>query len=201
VLPHYQWIDIAPDFVVHLKVIAAIFIISALAVLFLFKKGYFSTLYFICLSCTTAYLLVLTFGAVHLNQNTAKPLITQLKSVMQPQDEVINYFKFYQDVPLYLGKRITLVADWHSPDIMHRDNWVREMWYGMPFQNTADWLITEDIFWQRYNSDNRVFVFLNDNYFAQFKARAQHYFILGKYNDIILLSNKPTMLSLLKKKR
>ena len=70
---------------------------------------------------------------------------------------------------IYLEQRITIVANWTSPTIADKDNWMRELWYGMRFQNTADWLITENIFWERWNNNKRVFVFLGENYFSQFK--------------------------------
>jgi 4-amino-4-deoxy-L-arabinose transferase-like glycosyltransferase len=140
---------------------------------------------------STLFLLIVMFNAADLNDKSTKPLLAELKTMLNPEDEVINYFKFYQDIPIYLERRVTLVADWHSPEIAQRDNWVRELWYGMPFQNTQDWLIDENTFWQRFNGNKRVFVFLNDNYFDQFKARATHYFIISKHNDIILLSNLP----------
>jgi 4-amino-4-deoxy-L-arabinose transferase-like glycosyltransferase len=149
----------------------------------------------LCAAGSATFLFIVVWNAATLNDRTTKPLISELKSVIQPQDEVINYFKFYYDVPLYLEKQITLVADWNAADIETKDNWVRELWYGKSFQDTQDWLIDENTFWHRFESEKRVFVFLNDNYFTQFKSHAHHYFILGKFNDIILLSNKPTMLS------
>lgn len=155
----------------------------------------FATYFWLCVASSCAFLLFAVYHAGDLNDRSAKALVVQLKPILTPQDEVIHYFKFYQDVPLYLERRVTLVANWHAPNIENRDNWIRELWYGMPFQNTSDWLIDEDTFWQRYNSDKRVFVFLNANYFDQFKTRAEHYYVIDKDNDIILLSNKPTMLS------
>ena len=117
--------------------------------------------------------------------------LANLKQIIKPDDEVASYFKFYQDVPLYLGKRITLVANWDAATIAYKDNWVRELWYGMAFQKTADWLINENTFWQRWNSNKRMFVFVNTNYFDQFKAQATHYYKIDAYNDIVLLSNQP----------
>ncbi len=66
----------------------------------------------------------------------------------------------------------------------------------MSFQKTNDSLINEESFWLRWESDKRVFVFLNKKYLERFKLRAKSYFIMGKQNNIILLSNKPTVLSL-----
>ena len=123
---------------------------------------------------------MLTTGVRYLNQNSAKHLVAELKTIIQPQDEVINYFKFYQDVPLYLGKKIMIVADWQAENIASKDNWRRELWLGMPFQDTQQILINEELFWRHWNSDQRVFVFLNQNYFDQFKERAQSYLIWAR---------------------
>lgn len=194
VLPHYQWIDLATSLTPFLKAIAFIFIISAVSAVILLKQKNRQAFFILCTTCNVIFLLLLLASAPHLNQNSAKSLVQELKPIIKPQDEVITYFKYYQDVPLYLGQLVVIAANWQAPDIAYKDNWQRELWYGMPFQKT-DQLINEDEFWKRWDSDNRVFVFLNDNYFNQFKLRAKSYFFLGKSNDIILLSNKPTVLA------
>lgn len=139
---------------------------------------------------SATFLLIVLFNASALNDKSTKPLVKDLRTIITAQDEVIHYFKFYQDVPLYLNREVTLVANWDAPDIASRDNWVRELWYGLPFQKNHELLINEANFWQRYNSEKRVFVFLNTNYFDQFKSQAHRYYIIGKYNDVMLLSNK-----------
>jgi hypothetical protein len=129
-------------------------------------------------------------GINQLNQNSSKPLVTYLKTIVQPQDEIVNYFRFFQDVPLYLGKQITIVADWHNAAIPYKDNWLRELWYGLSWEKSQHLLVDEKTFWQHWNSHHRVFVFVNANYLDQFKQQADHYFYLEKNNDIILLSNR-----------
>ena len=194
-LPYVDWTDLPVAVSPYFMIMAAILIASAGILYFLRKKGRFFALFITCIACNIGVLLTLTSSAAHLNQNSAKPLVSHLNAIIRPQDEVVTYYKFYQDVPLYLGRRVTIVADWHSPEIPYRDNWLRELWYGMAFQKTDDWLIDDTTFWQRYRSDRRMFVFLNENYFSQFKSQAKRYFILERYNDIILLSNKPEVLS------
>lgn len=128
------------------------------------------------------------------NDHSTKLLAMQLKPVLQPGDEVANYNKFYQDLPIYLEKRMTLVADWQSPEIAKHDNWMRELWFGMPFQDTSSWLINENTFWQRWNdTQHRVFVFLKKDDFNEFKSHARYYFYLGMDNDVILLSNSSSL--------
>ncbi len=185
-----QLIEISSHFETYLILMTATLLVSAVVAIASFRRRSFATFFAVCVLGNVVFLLTLVHGARHLNQNTAKPLISILQTKLAPNDEVVNYFKFYSDVPLYLGRRVTLVADWQAPDIASRDNWVRELWYGMPFQKTDDWLISEKVFWQRFNSKNRVFVFVNENYFDRFKQQAKRYYVVGKYNDIILVRNK-----------
>ncbi len=195
-MPQHQLLELPPGFTPYRVAIAVVYIIGSLASLLCLRQKQLLPLFAVCAACSSIFLLTLTMGAEHLNQTSAKPLVTELKAIIKPQDEVITYFKYYQDVPLYLERRVTIVANWNSPKIQYRDNWMRELWYGMSFQKTDDWLIDEDKFWKRWNSSNRVFVFLNENYLDQFKKHATSYYILGVNNDIFLLSNKPTLLSM-----
>lgn len=166
-----------------------LFLISGLTV-FLLKhslKKVVSTL----LITASLFALTLSASGTILNQKTAKPLALYLKTIIQPNDQVVTYYKYYQDLPIYLERRIIIVADWQASDIPRNDNWVRELWYGMPFQDTSGWLINDKDFWQRWNSQQRLFVFLNKNYFDNFQLKAQgKLYQLNQLNDIILVSNQ-----------
>lgn len=141
------------------------------------------------------FLLALPLSATHFNQQSVKPLAMQLKPLLNPHDEIITFYKYYQDLPLYLERRITIVADWQSPNIPKNDNWLREFWYGITLQKTADWLINEDTFWQRFNGKKQAFVFMNTNYLDNFQSKAKHYYKIGQVNNIVLFSNKPLSLT------
>lgn len=189
-LIHHHWFDILSGFTPYTKILILILSAGMGASLIACRRKTLLTLFSVCTITSSLFLLTALSGTPYLNQASAKPLIVTLQKLAQPEDEIASYFKFYQDVPLYLGKRITLVADWDSKDIANKDNWVRELWYAKAFQKTDDWLITENKFWERWNSNKRMFVFVNTNYFDQFKAHATHYYEINSYNDIILLSNQ-----------
>ncbi len=146
-----------------------------------------------CAAISTLFLTVILFISPSLNKTTTQPLANELMQVLQPGDEVVNYYKFYQDLPIYLQHRITLIADWQAPDIAAHDNWIRELWYGKEFQDTSTWLLNEPAFWAKWHSKQHVYVFLNKNRFEQFKSHARYYFYLDSYRDVILLSNEPTL--------
>lgn len=194
ILARYTWGNFPAAFVTYLIILDVLLVVCAGMAIYLRNRS-FPSLFLLCLVCNVLFLSILTLGASHLNQGSAKPLVTYLKTVKQPQDEVVAYFKYYYDVPLYLEERITVATQWDAPDIAKKDNWMREFWNAMAFQKTDDWLINEETFWMRWESDKRVFVFVNTNYFDKFKLRAKSYFHLGQHNDIILLSNKPTVVN------
>lgn len=188
----FNWLDFTSDFLPSLVVIALIILSSVILSIFIRKKSVLS-LISLYLCCSLFSLLALIQGTQYLNQNSAKSLVLNLKMFIQPQDEVVNYFKFYYDIPFYLGKRITIVANWESPTISKRDNWMRELSLGKTFQKTDNWLINEPTFWKRWNSDKRLFVFVNQNYFEQFKSHTDKYYLIGTSYDIYLISNKPDL--------
>lgn len=189
-LPKTQWITLAPAFYPFLFFIAGAFIFSAMAALTLIRNKNLLAFFSLLALCNVIFLLTLTIGAKYLNDSSTKPLTIYLKTLIQPQDEVVNYLRFYQDVPMYLGRTVTIAADWSDPHIAAKDNWQRELWLGMSFQKTNDWLINEDIFWKRWNSHKRLFVFTSENNINHFQKQKNNYFILGQYNDVVLLSNQ-----------
>lgn len=193
-LTRNDWLPISIKFSPYLRLTAAIFLAAAICSIWVLIRKKLGPLFLLCLATSVLCLLTLMSGASKINHDSAKPLVMLLKKVVKPEDEVVSYFRFFQDVPLYLGQRITIVADWSAATVASKDNWQRELWYGMAFQQTDSWLINEDVFWQRWNSPKRMFVFVSTNYFDQFKAHASSYFLLGKYNRLILLSNQPTFL-------
>lgn len=188
-LPHYQWLDLPLELTPTLFLAASELGIFAITISMVGYSLRIPTLFYLCTLLSIIFLVTLTTGAKYMNPNTAKPLVTPLLSRLQPGDTVINYFKFYQDLPIYLQRTMPLVADWDASDIAERDNWVREFWVSIPFQKTDEILINEKTFWKRWESDEKIYVFLNKNYLKQFLSHTKKYQIVGEYRDILLLEN------------
>lgn len=193
-VPYFHWLKLPDTFNSYLYLMAFIYFLSAMISLLFCKKKNLVYIFLLALCANVLVLLTLTFGASYLNQRSTKPLVEHLTKILQPTDEVVHYFKFFQDVPLYLGKEVIIAADWDSPAIADNDNWAREFWYGKIFHDTGNKLINEKTFWEKWNSSNRVFVFLGKNYFDRFKAHAGHYYLEGEINDILLVSNRSEFL-------
>jgi len=107
-------------------------------------------------------------------------LTTKLNSILKPQDEVVTFNQYYQDLPFYLQRRVTIL------------NWQNELSYGMLHQDTHEWMINDAIFWQRWNSRQRVFVVLSlEEYQGLIKKYPEKsFYIIAKTTNTILMSNQ-----------
>lgn len=187
-LPHH-WADMPHRFTEALFASGIELAVAAIFIILYRTHLRTAGIFYACFITSALMLLTLSFGAKHLDMNSAKPLAQQLKPMLQPGDTVVNYFKFYQDLPLYLDRTMILVANWEASDIHERDNWVRELWYSMPFQKTDKILLDEPAFWKRWDSKEHVYVFLNVNYFKQFLQHGSNYHLVGRHRDILLMKN------------
>lgn len=195
--PHLSLLNarLLPGASPYLLKIAIILCISGSLAIILSAKKQFSLL-FVNLFITSVFLLLtLSASLVLFDIRSIKPLALTLKTYLQPNDEVVAYYKYFQDLPIYLERQIVIVNNWHSPTIPENDNWVRELWYGMQFQDTRNWLIDDKEFWRRWNSQTRLFVLGNivDYHFLALKTN--HIYKLGQVNTIALFTNyKPKQL-------
>lgn len=191
VAPHFsESLEIPVTLLSYLRTMGVILVIAGLVNIYLLRRLQLAKV-FSCMAATiVVLLLIFIVSAGAINDKSIKPMALTLKTHLQPNDEVIAFYKYYQDLPIYLERRITIVADWHAADIAENDNWLREMWYGMVFQNTSDWLIEEDTFWKRWNSEKRLYVLTNQGYYENLKKKTQVYKV-SEQSDVVLLTNKP----------
>jgi 4-amino-4-deoxy-L-arabinose transferase-like glycosyltransferase len=190
---YFPSLEVFKKAALYLNALAIISLAMGITIFFVRKKNVL--IIFICLAMTTGvFLLMLSVSAKALNYKTIKPLSVQIKPYLKENDEIVSYSNYYFDLPIYLNvkKNITVVSDWSdSSRILKRDNWRREFLYGMPYQNAKNWLINEDIFWQRWHSNHRLIVFLNQNQYTAFKVKTKSkIFFIAQYNGVMVVSNQ-----------
>lgn len=185
--PHIAAWHVKPGLAPYLYVCGILFGLAALASRLMHGIKAFASM------AVTAviFLLIMSASATAINERSIKPLITQLQPILQPNDEIVTFYKFYYDLPIYTQRRITMVADWTAPDIEQNDNWVRELWYGMPFQDTKDWLISDATFLKKWNSNKRLFVFTDNSNYERLKnmTKAPVYEV-ARYRNVVLVANR-----------
>jgi 4-amino-4-deoxy-L-arabinose transferase-like glycosyltransferase len=193
IAPHIAAWQITPQAIPYLTFTGLIFLLAGILSLKLLRQNAFNKIIYCLIAITSLGLLTLSASTPIINEKSIKPVTSIIKPRLTADDEIVAYYKYYQDLPIYLERRITIVADWNAPDIAKNDNWLRELWYGMPFQNTKDWLIDEEAFWQRWKSDKRLFVIMNKGNYTKFITKAQNSIReMGNYGDVVWVSNQYT---------
>lgn len=125
--------------------------------------------------------LIMAFSAFpDMDSRTVMPLTTVLKPMLQPGDDVITYDQYYQDLPFYLQRQVSIL------------NWRNELTYGMAHQDTHAFMINDAEFWKRWHSQQRVFVFINLSELTKLKSAHPELnpTLLGATNNTALITNK-----------
>lgn len=92
--------------------------------------------------------------AAHYNQDSMQSFGSFLNSYYKSGDEVAMYHVYYQDMPIYIGKRVTIAG------------WRGELEFGTEHENTSTWMQDDDTFWKRWlKNDHRMFVVMREDAF------------------------------------
>ncbi len=159
----------------YLMTSGVILAVGALTIYILFRLNKFIQL-FSCIALTIAlFLLCLLSSAVIINQKSIKPLAHTIMTSIKPTDEVITYYRYFHDLPLYLQRRITVVANWHADDITRYDNWQRALWYHRGSVDSSTWLIEKSELFARWKSDKRLFLLISDDLYPIFMQKLREY--------------------------
>lgn len=128
--------------------------------------------------------LLFSFAAFpRIDTRTIQPLTERLSPILRPADDVITYNQYFQDLPFYLQRRITIL------------NWQNELSYGMAHQDTHEWMIHDDVFWQRWSSKQRVYVMISRENLDKLKKEfpRRKFFIISETINNLLISNQPPL--------
>ena len=135
---------------------------------------------FIALLAASALFLVEVNAAVPLVETkSVKNLAFTLKTRLKPEDEVASYRTYYQDLPVYLERRITVV------------DWKGELGFGTTVEDAGTWMIDSATFWNRWKGQGTMYMMTDiRTYDALGKDRRLKLFPLGRNSRDVLVSNK-----------
>jgi 4-amino-4-deoxy-L-arabinose transferase-like glycosyltransferase len=89
---------------------------------------------------------------------SVKDLALVLKARLRPGDEVMTYEVYYQDLPVYLQRRITVV------------NWKGELEFGTTVEDTHEWIIDTPTFRARWNAPGTVYLLTSHSSYEKLRA-------------------------------
>ncbi len=119
-------------------------------------------------------------GFAYLDEKrSVKELALIVKPRLQPTDEVMTYREYYQDLPVYLERRITVV------------DWKGELRFGTEVEDVSGWMIEEPAFWQRWLGPGRVYLLTGrDNYDKLRAAGRGQFHLIAQTGSNVLLTNR-----------
>jgi 4-amino-4-deoxy-L-arabinose transferase-like glycosyltransferase len=179
VLPHYR-----PELDQHVlrhHRIAIICILAAGALViglmqkrFGLRGGLSSLLIITCL-----FLLAVSSAVPNLDTRSVKALALELKTRLQPEDEVVNYGTYYQDLPVYLERRISIVG------------WQGELYFGTTVEDTSGWMIDPVTFRRRWQGPKTLYLMTESIYYDTLRTSPDlRFYLVARTPNTVLLSNK-----------
>ncbi|MEJ2644994.1 MAG: glycosyltransferase family 39 protein [Gammaproteobacteria bacterium] len=111
---------------------------------------------------------------------SVRAMAEMIKPELKPDDAVVTYNTYFQELPVYLQRRVIIV------------NWKNELTFGSKYQDTSGWMIDTAQFWKLWNSDRKVYVFANAGDYEQLVEGAHgRYRVLARNAYHVLLTNQP----------
>ncbi len=125
------------------------------------------------------FLSILSSGLPLMNsRNSVKALAMDLKPLLGPHTEVMNYHAYYQDLPAYIGRTVTIVG------------FKGELAYGTTLENDSAWIINDRTFWKRWQSHRTIYMLTTRALYRQLRAgRKGRFRLLATSGDNVLLTN------------
>jgi 4-amino-4-deoxy-L-arabinose transferase-like glycosyltransferase len=151
--------------------------ISYLLSFYNFKKAIINTILF------SALFLICTIATIpYVDTRSILPLANILKTRIKPDDIVVTYNQYYQDLPFYLNRKVSIL------------NWRNELAFGMQFQDTSDWMLDDASFMKRWHGPKTVYVIMLKPEFEGFKRfhPSKEIKVLGTTTTNVLITNSTT---------
>ena len=179
VLPHYGASPNVQRLGKYPYMFAAVLITGTAVTWFLSKGKNFHWAFLSLTATTVVFLIVVNAAASVADMRSTKSLAFVLKKRLQPGDEVVSYDTYYQDLPVYLERRITVVS------------WKGELEFGTTVEDTSQWMIDDATFWKRWDGTSTTYMLTKrGTYDALRSAGHKNLYLIADSDDNVLAVNK-----------
>lgn len=163
---------------INLLITAGLLLLSIIATFFYYKKYSIKQTLVTLLISFSFVLVSLTPILPTANGESTKNLALTIKAKADPNDEVASYKDYYQDLPFYLEHRVTVV------------DFTGELDFGSKHQDAKDWMIDEKTFWNRWQSNKKMFMVLNKKMYHELNNKMPNkLFLIAEGFDDVAVSN------------
>ena len=142
----------------------------------------------------TVLCLCLPFMMKKIDRRSLQPLLTIVAPFITPQTLIVNYDKYFYDMPLLLKRKepIITVSGWNNEKkIMSSDNWRRELYSGI--KNTPaskEWLLDYDEFDRLLKTTHRPVIVFAKNHSKNLLINEKKLHLIAELNNNIVVSSK-----------
>ena len=164
----------------YLYAVAAVLVVGPLTTLILGRRVGFPKA-FLSMTITAVLILIIMNSSLLLfdQSRSLKSLAGVLKPRLEPADVVATYHAYYQDLPVYLQRRITVVG------------WRGELSFGAQVEDVSSWIIDDETLWKKWNGPATVYILTDRERYDKLRARSGVKFYPVAQTDFhILLSNR-----------
>ncbi len=159
----------------YLQFFAVILVLGgALNIYFLFKQS--NNCFWGLTLWAVVFNITLLLASLSIETTSIKPLIDKLKMYAHPSDIIVSYDHYYQDIPFYLNRLITIV------------NWENELTLGMQHQDTTGLVMSESMMWEKWGQKPPMFIVMDERNYAKL-SRAHPLFFIAKTGNDVLVTN------------
>lgn len=157
------------------------FVLIAIAIAWLGQRGALRAALVLTLAGAAGLGLTVDTIMGQAQPDSVKPLAAIIEQHLRPGDEVASLFAYYQDLPFYLRRRITVAATGGD-----------ELDFGRSVEDTSGWMIGEAEFWRRWDEpDHRMFAVIPLAHYQALPAdRRQSMVELGRTPGNVLVENR-----------
>jgi hypothetical protein len=132
---------------------------------------------------TALFLIVVNSSLSHLDaRRSVKELALAMKPLLRPEDEIVSYHAYYRDLPVYVGRRITVV------------NW-RGNQFPEGTEDASGWIIDDPTFWKRWKTEQPIYMVTpKETYNRLLASPGRKLYLIAQTKYDVLLSNTATLL-------
>ncbi len=126
------------------------------------------------------FLIEVNAAAPRVDTKSIKILAVTLKPLLKPGDEVASYRAYYQDLPVYLERRIIAV------------DWKGEFYFGTTIEDTRAWIMDSDAFWKRWTGPETIYLLMKAKDYEVARVLNPHVklYPIARDNNTIVFSNR-----------
>lgn len=180
-IPYFDEVNDVRLTFIYAGVMAFSLIISACLILFYQPKANLKVALTTLVLPLSIFLILMNIAVAAVDTRSIKNLAVILNERLKKSDEVVAFHHYYQDLPFYVKRGVTVV-DCRG-----------ELDFGMQHQDTAQFMIDDNTFWQKWYSNKSVYAIMSEPTYKGLKQKYTDLYCLASTKDNVLVANKAAL--------